>query len=269
MGQGRVDMEPVLVRIHPATQPPSQAVSSRSTMQPSLDWLSSTIADLGVSRGSWPAAGATGPQEQVDALALLARTQALTSQSLQQVAEGLTCWTDTEMKHLSKDWPVIDGQVFHYIAWKREWMAHHRQNYPGLQGDALRRVLVDRCLRPVDRERVRYRSTVAQVWEYLDRAYQRQDVFLHDLMKPVLAHREITDTRDILYCAYVSTSYSYSLLTYSMLINRYLSLHYFIIYQYLIRLVVVKRKVLFLILNRVQVFPSCYLLNITIIKSSQ
>jgi hypothetical protein len=32
---------------------------------------------------------------------------------------------------------------------------------------------------------------VAQVWEYLDRAYQRQDVFLHDLMKPVFAHKEI------------------------------------------------------------------------------
>ncbi len=57
----------------------------------------------------------------------------------------------------------------------------------------MRRVLVDRCLRPVDRERVHYRSTVAQVWECLDRAYQRQDVFLHDLMKPVLAHREITE----------------------------------------------------------------------------
>jgi hypothetical protein len=72
-------------------------------------------------------------------------------------------------------------------------MAHHWENYPGLQGDALRWVLVDRCLRPVDRESVRYRSTVAQVWEYLDRAYQQQDVFLHDLMKPVLAHREISE----------------------------------------------------------------------------
>ncbi len=88
---------------------------------------------------------------------------------------------------------MFDGQVIHYIAWKREWTVHHQENYPGLQGDALRRVLVVRCLRPADKERVRYRSTVAQVWEYLDRAYQRQDVFLHDLMKPVLAHREISD----------------------------------------------------------------------------
>jgi hypothetical protein len=96
------------------------------------------------------------------------------------------------MKHWSKDWPVFDGQVIHYIAWKREWMAYPWENYPGLQGDALRLVLVDHCLCPLDRERVRYRSTVAQVWEYLDRAYQRQDVFLHDLIKPVLAHQEIT-----------------------------------------------------------------------------
>ncbi len=101
--QGRVDMEPVPVRILPATQPPNQAVSVRSTVQPSLDWLSSTIANLGVSRGSRLAAVAAGPQEQVDALALLARTQALTSRSLQQVAEGLTRWTDAEMKHRSKD----------------------------------------------------------------------------------------------------------------------------------------------------------------------
>jgi hypothetical protein len=38
------------------------------------------------------------------------------SQSLLQVAEGLTHWTNVEMKHRSKDWPVFDGQVIHYIA---------------------------------------------------------------------------------------------------------------------------------------------------------
>jgi hypothetical protein len=44
---------------------------------------------------------------------------------------------------------------------------------------------------PADKERVRYRSTAGRVWEYLDRAYMRQDVFLHDLMKLVLTHKEI------------------------------------------------------------------------------
>jgi hypothetical protein len=127
----------------------------------------------------------------VDALTLLARTKALTSQSLQQVAEGLTRRADAEMKHRSKDWQLFEGQVIHYIAWKREWRAHHLRNYPSLQGDTLRRVLVERCLQPADKERVRYRSALAQVWEYLDRAYMRQDVFQHDLMKPVLSHKEI------------------------------------------------------------------------------
>jgi hypothetical protein len=51
------------------------------------------------------------------------------------------------MKHQSKDWPVFDSQVIHYIAWKREWQAHHRENYPSLQRDALQRELVERCLR--------------------------------------------------------------------------------------------------------------------------
>jgi hypothetical protein len=107
----REDLETVPVRALPATQPPSQAASARSVVQPSVEWLANTIADLGLSRGSRPAVGATGPPEQADALALLARTQALTSQSLQQVAEGLTRWTDAEMRHRSKDWPVFDGQV--------------------------------------------------------------------------------------------------------------------------------------------------------------
>jgi hypothetical protein len=103
MRQDRMDMEPVPVQFIPATQPPSQASSTRPAVQPSLEWFASTIADLGMSRGSQPVAGAAGPQEQVGALALLARMQALTSQSLQQVAEGLTRWTDAEMKHRSKD----------------------------------------------------------------------------------------------------------------------------------------------------------------------
>jgi hypothetical protein len=56
-------------------------------------------------------------------------------------------------------------------------MAHDQKNYPGLQGTALPRVLVDRCLKPADK----------------DQAYLRLDTFLHDLMKPVNAVRDISD----------------------------------------------------------------------------
>src|SRR5450830_620561 len=150
------------------------------------DWLADTMSDLSVNSS----AGAGAP---VDQIAMLARTQAMTSASLQQVAEGLSRWTDAEMKHRSKDWPVFDGKTLSYVAWKREWNQHHMENYPGLQGDSLKRVLVERSLLPGDKDRVRYKPSLKEVWEYLDRTYIRHDTFLHDLMKPVLSAKEIGD----------------------------------------------------------------------------
>jgi hypothetical protein len=67
---------------------------------------------------------------------MLAQPQALINAFLQQVADGPCRWTDVETKHHSKDWPIFDGQALQYIALKREWRAHHQENYAGLQGDA-------------------------------------------------------------------------------------------------------------------------------------
>jgi hypothetical protein len=52
---------------------------------------------------------------------------------------------------------------------------------------------VDRCLSSADKEQVRFRSIVDQVWEYLDQAYLRQDAFLHDLMKAEHAVNYVSD----------------------------------------------------------------------------
>ncbi len=49
---------------------------------------------------------------------------------------------------------------------------------------------MERCLRPLTRRG----STTGPQWpalENLDRAYMRQDVFLHDLMKPIHAFKEM------------------------------------------------------------------------------
>jgi hypothetical protein len=35
-----------------------------------------------------------------------------------QAAEGLCHWAYAEMKQRSEDWPILDGQVLNYIAWK-------------------------------------------------------------------------------------------------------------------------------------------------------
>jgi hypothetical protein len=92
---------------------------------------------------------------------------------------------DAEMEH---HWPFFNNQVLNYIAWKPEWKTHHEENYPSLKGDALRRVLVEPCLQPADKEHVHYRSSLDQ---YLVWAYLRQDTFLHNFMKPFHAIRRM------------------------------------------------------------------------------
>ncbi len=51
----------------------------------------------------WPVAS-SAQQLLADPIAMLVQTYALTSSSLQQVAEGLTSWKDAEKRHRSKNW---------------------------------------------------------------------------------------------------------------------------------------------------------------------
>jgi hypothetical protein len=66
-------------------------------------------------------------------------------------------------------------------------MSLHKENCLDLKEDSLKRVLVERCLQPADREQVRYKPFLKEVWEYLDRVYDRPKTFLHDLIRPVLS----------------------------------------------------------------------------------
>ncbi len=96
----------------------SQSMVARSAVQQTTKWQANSFGYLGVGQKSRQASEPARQPESADALMLPARTPALTSQSLQQVAEGLTHWTNVEMKHQSRDGLVFDGQVIHYITWK-------------------------------------------------------------------------------------------------------------------------------------------------------
>ncbi len=159
-----------------ADRPPPPA-ARRVPLAPPREWLSTKMADLTM-----------GPSTAaVDPVTAMMQTQMITTAAVQKFAEDISRWTSAEVRHVSKDWPVFDGMVLHYITWKRAWKAHDQENYPDLQGDSLRRVLVERSLRPVDKERVKFKSTIKAVWELLDRIYARTDTFLMDLMAPLKA----------------------------------------------------------------------------------
>jgi hypothetical protein len=85
----------------------------------------------------------------------------------------------------SRDWPKFSGKVLGYAVWKKEWQRHHQDKYRDLKGDSLKRIMLERCLPEEVKERVLYKRTIEDIWKYLDTAYNRPDVFLHDLMEPV------------------------------------------------------------------------------------
>jgi hypothetical protein len=62
--QGSEELEAVPVRVLPVAQPPTQAAIARAPVQPGVEWLANTIADLGLSKGLRPAVGAARLPEQ-------------------------------------------------------------------------------------------------------------------------------------------------------------------------------------------------------------
>ena len=53
--------------------------------------------------------------------------------------------------------------------------------------------MMERCLPEEVKERVQVKRTIEEIWKYLDMAYNRPDVFLHDLMARVNAAKTISD----------------------------------------------------------------------------
>jgi hypothetical protein len=111
------------------------------------------------------------------------------------VAEGLICWTDTEMRHQSKDWLVFNSDV--------HTLLHHPE--AGMESSSSGELSWAAVRCPAESiggqvpEASRQGAGLVQVQRgpgmglYLNQAYLRQDAFLHDLMKPVHAVRDISD----------------------------------------------------------------------------
>ena len=94
---------------------------------------------------------------------------------------------------MSRDWPKFNGKVLAYAVWKKEWKRHHLDKYSDLNGDSLKRIMLERCLPREVKERVQCKKTIEDIWKYLDMAFNRPDVVLHDLMSLVNSAKIISD----------------------------------------------------------------------------
>jgi hypothetical protein len=90
-----------------------------------------------------------------------------------------------EAENRSRNRPKLDGKVLGYVAWKKDWVHHHKEVYPSLKVEHRKRVLMDKCASKNIKEKISYKRTMELVWKYLDNAFVRSDTYLHDLMQPV------------------------------------------------------------------------------------
>ena len=111
------------------------------------------------------------------------------SSIMEQAAMSMFRMSLDGLEGRSRDWPKFSGKVLGYAVWKKEWQRHHHDKYKDLKGDSLKRIMLERCLPAEVKERVLFKRTIEEIWKYLDTAYNRPDVFLHDLMEPIRSAR--------------------------------------------------------------------------------
>jgi len=158
----------------------------RTTTSPP-SWRSGGQSDRAFSFSS-AFGGRSGWQEILDQ-----RAQSAATSVMEKAAKNLLRISLDGLEGGSQEWPKFTGKVLAYAVWKKEWQRHHLDKYVDLKADSLKRIMLERCLPEEVKERVQFKRTIEDIWKYLDIAYNRPDVFLHDLMAPVNAARTISD----------------------------------------------------------------------------
>ena len=93
----------------------------------------------------------------------------------------------------SRDWPKFDGTVLSYARWKKDWMRHHQETYPDLKEHHLKRVLGEQCLPGDLKDRIQFKETMKEVWEFLDTAFVKPNQFFNELMQPITTAKVVQE----------------------------------------------------------------------------
>jgi hypothetical protein len=75
----------------------------RGASMPPEAWLSNTMSELSV-------CSTVSTKLSINYIAMLAKTQANIASLFSKLRKGCAFWTDPEIKHRSKDWPVFAGR---------------------------------------------------------------------------------------------------------------------------------------------------------------
>jgi hypothetical protein len=62
----------------------------------------------------------------------MANSQMLAGISLVEEEEVNCRWMEQEVENRSRNRLKLDGKVLGYVAWKKDWLHHHKEVYPSL-----------------------------------------------------------------------------------------------------------------------------------------
>jgi len=110
--------------------------------------------------------------------------QLAVAEAMKEAASSIQEFMRRQAENSSRDWPKFDGTVLSYARWKKDWMRHHQETYPDLKEHHLKRVLGEQCLPGDLKDRIQFKETMKEVWEFLDTAFVKPNQFLNELMQP-------------------------------------------------------------------------------------
>jgi hypothetical protein len=168
------DLSRVLFGDEDAAASGQESVSSQASSP--VSWMTRRVSSLSI--------GSTTSLTAGSELSVLGQTVA-------QMASGFSNWSLREAENNSRDWPKFDGKVLNYHTWKKAWKKHHKDVYPNLTVDHLKRVLEEKCLPEEVKDRITFKETMEEVWEFLDLTFIRPNQYIVDLMKPIQGAREL------------------------------------------------------------------------------
>ena len=126
-------------------------------------------------------------------LAAALEAQKVTAEAVKGATGGLQEFMRRVAENSSRDWPKFDGTVLSYAMWKKDWMRHHRETYPDLKEHHLKRVLREQCLPDDLKDRIQFKETMKEVWEFLDTAFVKPNQFFNELMQPITTAKVVQE----------------------------------------------------------------------------
>jgi hypothetical protein len=84
---------------------------------------------------------------------------------------------------------VFDRKYAKYPRFKKEWTAYRETYHSILHDDLAARTLREKCVKGVAYKMVGHLEDLREIWDTLDKCYERPEKYMEEVLKPILEFR--------------------------------------------------------------------------------